>query len=62
MTTSDPHDPASAVMISNDVLPLPQSAGRENRRRDRLRAIAALILLAGAAVCGQYAWQAMTGG
>ena len=61
MTTSDPLDPAPAAMISDDALPPPQTADRQNRQSDRLRVIAVLILLAAAAVGGQYAWQAMTG-
>ena len=61
MTTSDPLDPAPTATIWDDALPPPLPAGRQNRQRDRLRAIAVLILLAVVALCGQYAWQAMTG-
>jgi hypothetical protein len=62
MTTSDPLDPAPAAMIWDDAFPPPQTADQQNHQSDRLRVIAALILLAAAAVCGHYAWQAMTGG
>ena len=62
----DPLDPAPAVKSRADHLPmmLPRVAAhlRKERRRDRLRAIAALILLAAAAVCAGLAWRAMTGG
>ena len=62
MTTSDPLDPAPSAMIWDDALPPPHTAARQNRQSDRLRALAALILRAAAAVCGHYAWQAMTAG
>ena len=51
----DPLDPAPAAKSRADDFPMA-------RGRDRLRAVAALLLLAAAAVCAGLAWRAMTGG
>jgi hypothetical protein len=60
MPASEPLDPGPAIRCA---LPPGAVAGRrQERQRDWLRVIAALLLLAAAAVCARFAWRAMTGG